>query len=111
MKIGTLRHRVVLENPGTPVADGDGGFTLTWTALFPSPVAAAIVPATARDLERIVAGTVFGTATHLVTIRYHSGVTLQTRVTFGTRVFSVTGIQNWEERNISLTLVCVEVVQ
>jgi SPP1 family predicted phage head-tail adaptor len=111
MDIGALRHRVTLENPGTPVPDGDGGYTEAWTALSPASVSASIVPATARDLERVVAGTVMATATHVVTIRYHSGVTTKTRVTFGTRVFSVTGVQNADERNIQLQLVCEEIVQ
>jgi SPP1 family predicted phage head-tail adaptor len=110
MNPGALRHRIVLENPGTPVVDGDGGFTQTWTALVPSPVSASIVPATARDLERNVAGTVLSTASHLVTIRHHSGVTQQTRITYGTRLFSVTGIYDWEERKVFQVLACVEVV-
>jgi SPP1 family predicted phage head-tail adaptor len=71
---------------------------------------ASIVPATARDLERVVAGTVQSSATHLVTIRYLAGVTTKTRVVFGSRLFSVTGVQNPEERNISLVLVCQESV-
>lgn len=110
MDIGALRHRITLENPGTPVPDGDGGYTEAWTALSPATVNASIVPATAKDLERVVAGTVMATATHIVTMRYHNGVTTKTRVTFGTRVFSVTGVQNEDERNVKLTLVCEEIV-
>lgn len=107
---GAFTHRVSLDVSGTPVPDGDGGFTVPWTALTPSPVWAAIAPATVKNLER-VAATVVGIATHLVTIRYHSGVTLSTRVTYGVRVFTVLGIQNQDERNIEQTLLCAEVVQ
>jgi SPP1 family predicted phage head-tail adaptor len=107
MDVGSLRHRVTLQTP-TSAADGDGGYTDTWATLV--TVWASVVPATARDLERAVAGTVQSSATHLVTIRYLAGVTTKTRVLFGTRTLQVTGVQNPEERNISLVLVCQEVV-
>ncbi len=116
---GQKRHLVTLENP-TRVTDGEG-YTETWAALVPSQVFAEIKPATARDLERTVANVVSSTASHLITIDYHSGVTSQTRVTkgprntdgtlpTGSREFKVTGIQNPEERNIDLILAAEEVV-
>jgi SPP1 family predicted phage head-tail adaptor len=108
MNIGALRHRITLQTP-TSVADGDGGFSDTWATLAAN-VPASIAPATAHDLERVVAGTVQSSATHLVTIRYLAGVTTKTRVVFGSRLFSVTGVQNPDERNISLVLVCQEIV-
>lgn len=117
---GTLRHAVTLETPGVGVPDSDGGSTAGWSALAPLWWA-SIQPATARDLERTVAGTVLSTATHLLRMRYLPGVTTQTRITkgprnpdgslaTGSREFSVTGIANPEERNVELVLVCVEVV-
>jgi SPP1 family predicted phage head-tail adaptor len=108
MRAGELRHLITLQTPSTATPDGDGGFTNTWADL--ATVWASIVPATARDLERVVAGTVQSSATHLVTIRYLAGVTTKTRVVFGSRLFSVTGVQNPDERNISLVLVCQESV-
>jgi SPP1 family predicted phage head-tail adaptor len=92
------------------VPDGDGGFTHTYAPLVPPTWWVEIKPATARDLERIGSGTVLSTATHLVTGRYRSDVTTQTRLTFHERVFSVTGRMNPGERNRELVLVCVEVV-
>jgi SPP1 family predicted phage head-tail adaptor len=108
VRAGELRHLITLQTPSTAAPDGDGGFTNTWTDL--ATVWASIVPATARDLERVVAGTVQSSATHLVTIRYLAGVTTKTRVVFGSRLLSVTGVQNTDERNISLVLVCQESV-
>jgi head-tail adaptor len=108
--IGSKRHLVTLANPGTPVPDGDGGYTEVPAALSPASMYAEIKPATVRDLERVSAGTVLSTASHVVTMDYHSGVTTQTRVMFGTRTFSVTGIMNPEERNVETVLLCVEVV-
>lgn len=122
MDIGSLRHRVTLENPGKAASDGDGGFTTPWTPLSPPEVWASIMPATARDLERVLANTVQSTASHIVTIRFLEGVTTKTRLTkgprnadgtlpAGSREFHVTGIQNPEERNVSLVLACVEGIQ
>jgi SPP1 family predicted phage head-tail adaptor len=110
LNIGRLNKRVSLANSGDPVADGDGGYTQAFAALTPPVVWAAIQPAAARDLERLAAGTVLATATHLVTMRHHAGVTTQTRITFGTRLFAVTGVVNPEERNIETIALCVEVV-
>lgn len=107
---GARRHSIALDTPGTPVPDNAGGFTLTWAALDPSPVWAEIKPATAHDLERLAAGTVVSTASHIVTMRYHSGVTTQTRVTFEGRTFSVVGVMNPEERNVETICLCVEIV-
>ncbi len=39
--IGSRSHRVTLENPATPVPDGDGGFTQAWAALDPADVFAS----------------------------------------------------------------------
>lgn len=103
-------HRVTLQNPSTPVADGDGGFTQTWTDLVPPALSVKIAPATAADLERVTAGTVLSTATHIVTGPYHAQVTTKTRILFNGRAFSVVGVSNPEERNVELVLVCVEVV-
>jgi head-tail adaptor len=109
MDVGALRHLVTLENPGVDVPDGDGGYTQVDADLIPDQVWASIVPATARDMERVVANVaVQTTATHLVRVRYHPGITTQTKVLYGTRVLYVTGIQNVDERNIELVLVCTE---
>lgn len=106
---GQKRHLVTLENPGPSVPDGDGGYTQTWASL--GSRYAEVKPATARDLERTAAGTVLASASHLVTIDYHPLVSTQTRIVFkGTRVLSVVGVSNPEERDKDLILVCVEMV-
>jgi head-tail adaptor len=111
---GQKRHLVTLENPGPSVPDGDGGYTQVWTALSPPRKRAEIKPATARDLERIAAGTVLSTASHVITMDYHRDVTTKTRVSWTsggrTHAASVTGVMNPEERCIDLILVCEEVV-
>lgn len=110
MTTDAYRHTVVLQNPGPAVPDGDGGSTQSWTDLAPRTWKCSIEPATAKDLERITSGTVLATATEILKGRHRADVTTQTRVIFGGRVLSVTGVGNPEERNITLELACVEVV-
>jgi head-tail adaptor len=108
--VGTYRHRVSLENPTGNVPDGDGGFTNGYAPLDPPVVDASIQAASARDLERVTAGTVLATATHLVRMRFHPGVTVLTRLTFKGRVFEVQSVQNVDERDIALILICAEIL-
>jgi SPP1 family predicted phage head-tail adaptor len=107
--IGTHRHQVIIQRPGTPAADGDGGYTSTWTDLG-LPWHVSILPATARDLERIAAGTVISTATHIITGRYRAEVTVATRLLFAGRLFQITGVSDPEERHIETICVCVELI-
>ena len=105
-------HRVRFDSPGPPTPDGDGGWTQPWIPLTPAEWRVAIRSATARDLENAVAGTVSATATHIVTGDYHPGVTVKTRLTklVDNRIFLVTGVQNVNEENETMVLVCDELV-
>jgi len=105
-----------LQNPGPPVPDGDGGFTESLADLNPAYVNAHITPATARDLERNAAGTVIASATHLITVPYHTGITTKTVVTFDDQVagklrtFNVNGVRNPDEANIIHVLIAEELL-
>jgi len=77
----------------------------------PPELSVEIKPATAKDLERVAAGTVIATASHIVTGPYHAGVSTKTRIVFGGRVFQVVGVSNPEERNIETIAVCVELLE
>lgn len=107
---GARRHLIHLQVSAEPAPDGEGGYTDDWTDLPPSPVMAAILPATARDLERLMAGTVVSNASHIVTFPFHPGVTTKARIRFGARTFNVTGVANPEERNIETVCACQEIV-
>ena len=109
--IGTYRHLVTLENPGTAVPDGDGGYTQQWTPLDPPTWHVSITPATVRDLERVQAGTVASTATHLVRGRHHPQITTETRLLFNGRRLNVIFVGNPEERDLFTDCVCVEQVE
>lgn len=103
-------HWVTFQNPGAAVSDGAGDVTQLWFALTPPALFVRIQPATAKDLERLAAGTVLSTASHIVTGPDHPQVTTATRIVFGTRVFSVTGVANPEERNVERIYLCVELL-
>ena len=109
MPIGAYRHVVAVSNPGGFVADADGGYTSTYNPANPPEVDASIENATARDLERVTAGTVLATATHLIRCRFHPGITTDSRLTFKGRTFEVQSVQNVDERDIALILICAEI--
>jgi len=110
MARGDYFHRVRFENPGPPVPDGDGGYTQGWNPINPPVWKAMITPATARDLERQTAGGVTATATHIILADYHSGVGIQSRVIKldDGRVFTVAGLANRAERDVTMALFCQE---
>lgn len=108
MLIGKMRHRVAVQAPArTP--DGAGGYTEAFTSTSPSPVWAAVEPATPKTIERVVGDSVQGRITHLVTMRYHAAVTTKTRLVHRARNLDVRGVQNVDEMNQWLVLACEEV--
>jgi head-tail adaptor len=110
MARGEWRHVVTFQEPGTPVPDGDGGYTETWTDLVPATWMVSITPATTADLERVAAGTVISMASHLVRGDFHPGVTTKTRMVFGSQTFAITGVVNVDLRSIEMICGAVEVV-
>lgn len=107
MRAGSLRHRVSIQEK-TPVSDGMGGFTETWSAISGlSSVPAAIWPVSSK--ERIDAMKLESEVTHKIRIRYASGITSKHRILFGIRVFNIIGAPiNWEERNKYLDILATE---
>jgi SPP1 family predicted phage head-tail adaptor len=111
---GLKDKRIALDAPGDPVPDADGGFIETAIPLDPPEMFARIEPATARDAERLAAGTTLTTRTHLVTIDYHPGVSTATRIRYHDhragrdRTFQVTAVFNPGEAGRELRLVADE---
>lgn len=113
---GERRHQVQLQNPsGAPVSDGDGEYAQDYETF--ATVNAAIMPASAENLERKAQNTLVASASHLIVLPYiegvgtETGVTTRTRVRYGSRIFFVRGYSNPEERNIEIVLVCQEEVK
>lgn len=71
-------------------------------ALSPAGVYASIQPLAPSGDGR--------TIEHLVTIRYHSQVTMDTCILFGTRRLFVKGFQNVAEHDAEMRLLCEEVI-
>ena len=104
------RHcRVTVTTPGTPVPDGDGGYTQDGTTLDPWWV--DITPATARDLETLQAGTSTTAASHIVRGRYRPDITSATQLHWKGRVLNVIAAPaNPDEADRELIVLCAEVV-
>lgn len=107
--ISSRQKRVTFQNPSTPIPDGDGNYTQSWTDLPPA-ADSRIEPATAQSLERVAAGTVISTATHVVTVPYRAGISTQTRILVDGRTLNITSVQDPDDRHVELVLVCEEVV-
>lgn len=103
-------HWVQWQAPGVAIPDGDGGFSQSYTDLEPSHLFMQISPATARDLERVAAGTVLTTNTYIVKGPFHPQVTTETRFLFNGRVFNITGGGSPNELRVEMELVAVELL-
>lgn len=110
--IAGRRHHVTLDEPGPNVPDGDGGWRPSWNPLDPPDWWASIEPPTARQrsMEGAAAGSLLAQATHVVTGRFHAGITTQTRITYRGRTFNALAVANVEERDITTEVLAAEVV-
>jgi SPP1 family predicted phage head-tail adaptor len=106
---GERPHRVTWQN-GVTAPDGGGSYTQTWTDCAPPSTSCKIEAATAQTLERVRAGTTVSAATHVITGPYHPQITTKSRALYNGRFFSVTGVDNVDEANVTTVAVCVEVV-
>lgn len=100
---------MLLQNPGPPIPNTDGGFSLSWTDLPPA-ADVRIAPASTHSLEHVTAGTVIAMASHVVTLPYRRDVTTRTRGVVDGRILNVLSVLDPEERHIDLILVCAEIV-
>ena len=80
INIGTYRQEATLSAPSVVSPDGDGGFVSVFAALSPATWRCAIERASVAASERNFASTVISQATHILTGRFHSGITNKTRI-------------------------------
>lgn len=93
MRIGELRHRLVLEDVSR-VYDGSGGAIESWQQQ--AELWAALRPL--RGDEREDAGKLAGHASHEIWIRHRIGVTPQMRFRSGDRIFEIRAVADVGER-------------
>jgi SPP1 family predicted phage head-tail adaptor len=113
MRAGELRHRIKLQVP----ASGDDSFgePLTgWVNVFATPdgkIAAGVEPLAGREL--VAAQAIQVEVSHKITVRYQPALAspklvATMRALYGTRVFSIGGALNIDERNREITLLATE---
>jgi head-tail adaptor len=105
---GRRRHRALLQNPGVPMPDADGGYTQTWYDLNPATLNVEIQTREALPNERQLSDTIVAAATHVVTGPYHQQLRVTSRLIVNGRVFSVVGLSDPDERQIEQVILCVE---
>lgn len=104
MKIGDLRHRVVLQKKEITV-DELKQQTENWTDI--ASVWAAIEPLSGR--EYFAARQLNEEVSVKITIRYRDDVTSDNRLVFNNKVFEVLSVIDPRERGKTLILMCREV--
>lgn len=102
-RIGALRHRVVLEAPDR-ISDGGGGATVTWSTV--AELWASIDPRSGG--ERLVGEGVAGGMSHVIAVRYRSGVEPAMRFRLGSRRFEILASRDIDERRRVLVCDCRE---
>jgi len=106
MNAGELRHRLTLQ-ANRPVQDSFGAETETWVTL--ATVWAGI--SALKGHEMFTAQQTVAEVTHKVRMRYRAGVEPAMRLLFGARKFDINWVNNIDERNVELELLCTEVLE
>lgn len=105
MNAGILRHKISFQSR-TVSRDSFGAETVAWRT--EKTVWASIEPISGR--EYFLAQQVQSEITHIIKIRYYSGVRTDWRVIFGSRIFDIKSVINLKERNNQMALMCREFV-
>jgi len=107
MNAGRMKHRVTIKQPVTSI-DAHGSQKDTWTGdgTTVATVWAHIKPV--RAYEQMQAQRLGVEVSHIVTIRYRSGITEKMRLAWGNRTLNITGVRNLDEADKWLELFCME---
>lgn len=98
-----LRESVTISSQ-SETADSAGQITTTWTTV--ATIRARMRPMKAYEVSR--AGRSEGGTMFEATIRYRNDVTAASRLTWGSRIFDVQGVENRDEERRFLTLMLLE---
>ena len=106
MQAGKLRHHLEVQ-AATETRDAHGGVTRDWRTV--DMRWAAVEPLTGRELFE--AQQVQGRATVRVRMRPYGDLTPSHRLKFGDRVLNIDSIQNIDERDREMEVLCVEAIE
>ena len=104
---GRMRHVIQIQAL-THVRDTGGGDAPTWATITNGERPAEFKPVSSR--ERFGSMQLQDELLYEAKTRYLSGVTTKHRLLLkgDTRVFDIVGVVNWNERNVQLSILCVE---
>lgn len=102
---GKLRDWVTIQSVAV-TRDAGGGAVETWSDITDGERPGKVRPAGSR--ERFAGMQLQEEVTHEIKIRYLSTVTTRHRVLFGSRVFSIQSVIDWNEEHREMSLFCTE---
>ncbi len=103
MRAGQLRHYITIQEK-TQVKDSMGSLTTTWSNLVSTWAGINTLKSTEKEeYSKLEEETIYQ-----IKIRYYDGLDSSMRISFGSRVFKILGIANFQERNIFLEMTCKE---
>ena len=102
-----LASRVQLQSPVAGVRDASGQKAVTWT----QEASPACHIRQLTGSEQVNANQLYGRATHLVTMRYMPGVSINWRLVYDGREFAIGRVNDIEERKQWIELTCAETIE
>ena len=103
MKIGRLRHKIIIEKPTETTSD-TGDVIQSWAEF--ATVWAEVTPL--RGREYWASKQITSEITGKIKIRYLNGITQKMRVKFDSRIFNIEAVLNPNEKNIETILLVSE---
>lgn len=101
MQSGKNRHRIVIEQP-VKVKTDSGAINTTWSTFKETWAEVR----TLKMYEKSAIETSFPKADMFIGFRYIEGVLSTMRITYKGKIYSILGINNVDERNRELELIC-----
>lgn len=103
MRAGKLRHKLIIQERSTALGSR-GQASANWTDV--GTVWGSVQTLSGRELE--LAKRLYVDATHRIEVRFHSAITEERRLKFGERYFGIGAVDNDEQRDRTLILLCAE---
>jgi SPP1 family predicted phage head-tail adaptor len=110
MNPAKFNKRIIFQQP--PKSKNENGFpSIEWTNVKTVWAKIKTNQGKSKGLEFNVAGSVYNESDIRFICRYTSGITPQMRIIYNSRIFNILGVVNDDEKNVTLTIICKEVVK